>query len=148
MTPLLSKPAQDLNWLVHGFTQRVPEVQHAMVASSDGLPVAISAGITRDVADQLAAVTSGLLGVAAVVATLADADEVRQAVIEMGRCYFIAMTVRDGSVLAVLTSAQADLGVVGFEMARLVKQAGEILTPALRAELQQALPRVGDAPGR
>ncbi len=141
MTPVLSKPAQDLNWLVNGFAQRVPEVQHAMVASSDGMPVAISSGITRDVADQLAAVTSGLLGVAAVVATLADADEVRQAVIEMGRGYFIAMTVRDGSVFSVLTSGQADLGVVGFEMARLVKQAGEILTPALRAELQQALPR-------
>jgi predicted regulator of Ras-like GTPase activity (Roadblock/LC7/MglB family) len=141
MTAVLSKPAQDLNWLVNGFAGRVPEVQHAMVASSDGMPVAISEGVPRELADQLAAVTSGLLGVAAVVATLADADEVRQAVIEMGRGYFIAMTVRDGSVFAVLTSGQADLGVVGFEMARLVKQAGEILTPALRAELQQALPR-------
>ncbi|GIH07295.1 hypothetical protein Rhe02_53620 [Rhizocola hellebori] len=141
MTAVLSKPAQDLNWLVNGFAGRVPEVQHAMVASSDGMPVAISEGVSRELADQLAAVTSGLLGVAAVVATLADADEVRQAVIEMGRGYFIAMTVRDGSVFAVLASGQADLGVVGFEMARLVKQAGEILTPALRAELQQALPR-------
>ena len=142
MTAVLSKLAQDLNWLVNGFAGRVPEVQHAMVASSDGMPVAISRRhITGELADQLAAVTSGLLGVAAVVATLADADEVRQAVIEMGRGYFIAMTVRDGSVFSVLTGGQADLGVVGFEMARLVKQAGEILTPALRAELQQALPR-------
>jgi predicted regulator of Ras-like GTPase activity (Roadblock/LC7/MglB family) len=141
MNTVLSKPAQDLNWLVNGFAGRVPEVQHAMVASSDGMPVALSEGITRTNADQLAAITSTLLGVAACVATISDADEVRQAVIEMGRGYFLAMTVRDGSVFAVLTSAQADLGVVGFEMARLVKSAGEILTPALRAELQQALPR-------
>jgi predicted regulator of Ras-like GTPase activity (Roadblock/LC7/MglB family) len=141
MTKVLSKAAQDLGWLINGFTGRVPGVQHAMVASSDGMPVALSEGITRAVADQLAAVTSTLLGVAACVATLTDADEVRQAVIEMGRGYFLAMTVKDGSVLAVLTGPQADLGVVGFEMARLVKQAGEILTPALRAELQQALPQ-------
>jgi uncharacterized protein len=137
----LSKPAQDLNWLITAFTDRTPEVQHAMVASSDGMPVALSAGITRAMADQLAAITSGLISVAAAVSQLADGDEVRQAVVEMGRGYFLAMTVRDGSVFCVLTTAQADLGAIGFEMARLVKQAGEILTPALRAELQQALPR-------
>lgn len=137
----LSKPAQDLSWLINAFVGRVPEVQHAMVASSDGMPVAVSEGIARSAADQYAAVTSGLISMAGVVSSLSDGDEVRQAVIEMGRGYFLAMTVRDGSVLAVLTNSQADLGVVGYEMARLVKQAGEILTPALRAELQQALPR-------
>lgn len=137
----LSKPAQDLSWMINAFAGRVPEVRNAMVASSDGLPVAISEGVARAAADQLAAVTSGLIGVAGCVAGLVDGDEVRQAVIEMGRGYFMVMAVRDGSVLAVVTTAQADLGAVGFEMARLVKQAGEILTPALRAELQQALPR-------
>lgn len=137
----LSKPAQDLSWLINAFAGRVPEVRNAMVASSDGMPVAVSDGVTRDTADQLAAATSGLIGVAGCVSGLVDGDEVRQAVIEMGGGYFMVMTVRDGSVLAVLTTAQADLGAVGFEMARLVKQAGEILTPALRAELQQALPR-------
>jgi predicted regulator of Ras-like GTPase activity (Roadblock/LC7/MglB family) len=137
----LSKQAQDLNWLISGFATRVPGVRHAIVASSDGLPVAISGQLSRDEADQLSAVTSGLVSIASVVAQLADADEVRQAVIEMGRGYFLGMTIRDGSVLAVLTMADADLGVVGFEMARLVKQAGEVLTPTLRAELQQALPR-------
>ena len=30
---------------------------------------------------------------------------------------------------------RADLGVIGFEMVRLVKAAGDILTPALRAAL-------------
>lgn len=137
----LSKPAQDLNWLINAFVGRVPEVQHAMVASSDGMPVAVSDGIARTTADQFAAVTSGLISLAGVVSGLADGDEVRQAIIEMGRGYFLAMTVRDGSVLAVLTTGQADLGVVAYEMTRLVKQAGEILTPALRDELQQALPR-------
>jgi predicted regulator of Ras-like GTPase activity (Roadblock/LC7/MglB family) len=140
-TATLSKQAQDLNWLISGFATRVPGVTHALVASSDGLPVAISAQLGRDEADQLCAVTAGLISISACMAQLADADEVRQAVIEMGRGYFLGMTIRDGSILAALTGPDADLGVVGFEMARLVKQAGEILTPTLRAELQQALPR-------
>jgi predicted regulator of Ras-like GTPase activity (Roadblock/LC7/MglB family) len=139
-TATLSKLAQDLNWLVAGFADRVPGARHAIVASSDGLVVAVSVGLDRATADQLAAVTSGLIGMAGCVAQLADGDEVRQTVVEMGRGYFLTMAVRDGSVLAVVADADADLGVVGFEMARLAKQTGEILTPALRAELQRALP--------
>ncbi|GAA1420150.1 MULTISPECIES: roadblock/LC7 domain-containing protein [Catellatospora] len=140
-TATLSKPAQDLNWLVAGFADRVPGARHAVVASSDGLVVAVSADLDRATADQLAAVTSGLIGIAGCVAQLSDGDEVRQTVIEMGRGYYLTMAIRDGSVLAVVADGDADLGVVGFEMARLAKQTGEILTPALRAELQRALPR-------
>ncbi|WP_452101196.1 roadblock/LC7 domain-containing protein [Catellatospora bangladeshensis] len=138
---MLSKPAQDLNWLVAGFADRVPGARHAVVASSDGLVVAVSANLDRATADQLAAITSGLLGIAGCVSQLSDGDEVRQTVIEMARGYFLTMAIRDGSVLAVIADNDADLGVVGFEMARLAKQTGEILTPALRAELQRALPR-------
>ncbi|BCJ77569.1 roadblock/LC7 domain-containing protein [Catellatospora bangladeshensis] len=140
-TAMLSKPAQDLNWLVAGFADRVPGARHAVVASSDGLVVAVSANLDRATADQLAAITSGLLGIAGCVSQLSDGDEVRQTVIEMARGYFLTMAIRDGSVLAVIADNDADLGVVGFEMARLAKQTGEILTPALRAELQRALPR-------
>jgi predicted regulator of Ras-like GTPase activity (Roadblock/LC7/MglB family) len=70
-----------------------------------------------------------------------DGDIVKQTVVEMGRGFFLVMGIRDGSILAVLAAGDADIGVVGYEMARLAKQAGEKLTPALRAELQQALPR-------
>ena len=75
-------------------------------------------------------------------ARIFDGDEVRQTVVEMGRGYFLVMSIRDGSILATLAAHEADVGVVGYEMAKLVKQAGEVLTPAIRAELQQALPRV------
>jgi predicted regulator of Ras-like GTPase activity (Roadblock/LC7/MglB family) len=119
----------------------VPGVAHAVVVSSDGLLVAVSDRLPRDSADQLAAVTSGLVSITSGAASIFDGDEVRQTVVEMGRGYFLVMSIRDGSILATLASRDADIGVVGYEMARLVKQAGEMLTPALRAELQQALPR-------
>ena len=51
------RPAQDLNWLITNFVERVPDVAHAVVVSSDGLPLAFSAGFPQERADQLAAVT-------------------------------------------------------------------------------------------
>jgi predicted regulator of Ras-like GTPase activity (Roadblock/LC7/MglB family) len=137
----LSQQARDLSWLINAFTERVPGIAHAVVVSSDGLLVAVSDHLPRDSADQLAAVTSGLVSVTSGAARIFDGDEVKQTVVEMGQGFFLVMSIRDGSILATLASREADIGVVGYEMARLVKQAGEMLTPALRAELQQALPR-------
>src|SRR3981081_4747615 len=56
----LTRPVQDLNWLITNFVERVPSVAHAIVGSSDGLPLAYSNGFPADRVDQLAAVTSGL----------------------------------------------------------------------------------------
>jgi predicted regulator of Ras-like GTPase activity (Roadblock/LC7/MglB family) len=137
----LSQEARNLSWLVSAFTERVPGVAHAVVVSSDGLLVAVSDHLPRDHADKLAAVTSGLVSITFGAAQMFDGDIVKQTVVEMGRGFFLVMGIRDGSILAVLAAGDADIGVVGYEMARLAKQAGEKLTPALRAELQQALPR-------
>ena len=43
-------------------------------------------------------------------------------------------------VRIVLTTTDADLGLIGYEMALLVSRVGDVLTPALRVELQAALP--------
>ncbi|HEY2948654.1 MAG TPA: roadblock/LC7 domain-containing protein [Micromonosporaceae bacterium] len=137
----MSQEAHDLSWLISAFADRVPGVAHAVVVSSDGLLVAVSQHLPRDLADKLSAVTSGLVSITSGAAQMFDGDEVKQTVVEMGRGYFLVMSIRDGSILATLAARDADIGVVGYEMARLAKQAGELLTPALRAELQQALPR-------
>ena len=60
----LSAEARNLNWLVQNFAERVPGVNEAVVVSSDGLPIATSAGLDRDAADRFAAVASGLIGLA------------------------------------------------------------------------------------
>jgi predicted regulator of Ras-like GTPase activity (Roadblock/LC7/MglB family) len=51
---------QDVNWLITNFADRVPSIAHAIVVSSDGLPMAFSQNLPTDRVDQLAAVTSGL----------------------------------------------------------------------------------------
>lgn len=138
----ISAAARDFNWLINGFAERVAGVVHTVVVSSDGLLVAASDRLPRDSADQFAAVTSSLVSVTKSAATLFDGDSVRQTVVEMGRGFLLVMPIRDGSILASLTAAGADVGVAGYEMAKLCKQAGEVLTPAIRAELQQSLPQV------
>ena len=142
----ISKEARDMSWLISAFTKRVPGVTHAVVVSTDGLLIAVSDNLPRDHADQLAAVTSGLVSITAGAAQIFDGDQVTQTVVEMGRGYYLVMSMRDGSILATLATRKADIGVVGYEMARLAKQAGELLTPALREELKQLLPAGSGTP--
>ncbi|WP_155375161.1 roadblock/LC7 domain-containing protein [Catellatospora vulcania] len=138
----ISAAARDFNWLINGFAERVAGVVHTVVVSSDGLLVAASDRLPRDSADQFAAVTSSLVSVTKSAASLFDGDSVRQTVVEMGRGFLLVMPIRDGSILATLTATGADVGVAGYEMAKLCKQAGEVLTPAIRAELQLSLPQI------
>src|SRR5262249_48714222 len=56
--------AQDVEWLVTNCVERVPDVAHAVIVSSDGLPLGVSAGFPQDRADRLATVTSGLSSLA------------------------------------------------------------------------------------
>lgn len=134
----LSRPAQNLNWLIDDFVGSVPEVAHAVVVSTDGLLLAISEGFPKDRADQLAAVTSGLSSLTQGAARIFEAGSVTQTVIEMETGFLFVMTIGDGSCLAVLASAECDMGLVGYEMATLVERVGHVLTPALRQELQGA----------
>lgn len=129
----LTRPVQDLNWLVTNFVERVPSVAHAIVVSSDGLPLAFSDGFPADRADQLAAVTSGLTSLTQGAARVFEGGPVTQTVVEMERGLLFVMAISDGSSLAVLASTECDMGLVAYEMALLVEQAGRSLTPGMRA---------------
>jgi predicted regulator of Ras-like GTPase activity (Roadblock/LC7/MglB family) len=123
---------QDLNWLITAFVDRVPSVAHAIVVSSDGIPLAISDGLPPDRVDQLAAVTAGLTSLMEGAARIFGAGSVNQTVVEMHRGLLIVMSISDGSSLAVLTAADCDMGLVAYEMALLVERAGRALTPGTR----------------
>jgi predicted regulator of Ras-like GTPase activity (Roadblock/LC7/MglB family) len=137
----LSREAQNLNWLVSNFVKKVPGVIHTIVVSADGLLMALSEDLDRATADQLSAVASGLSSLTQGAARYFGGGSVNQTVVEMEKGFLFVMSVSDGSVLAVLASLNCDIGLVGYEMALLVARAGDVLTPAIRAELQAALPR-------
>ena len=64
-----------------------------------------------------------------------------EVIVEMEHAFLFVTGISDGSLLAVMATASADVGLVAYEMAVLVEKAGATLTPELRAELQSALPR-------
>ncbi|MCG5219082.1 roadblock/LC7 domain-containing protein [Streptosporangium soli] len=132
----LSRAARGFNWLITEFVREVPGVAHAVVVSSDGLSLAFSAGFPKDRADQLAAVTSGLISLTQGAARVFEAGAVTQTVIEMERGLLLTMSISDGSALAVLASPDGDLGLIAYQMTLLAERAGQVLTPAIRAELQ------------
>ena len=137
----LSHDAQNLNWLVANFANRVPGIAHAVAVSADGLLLAVSSGLSRDHADQLAAIVSGLASLTQGAALCFEGGKVSQTVVEMGTGFLVVMSLNDGSSLAVLASRACDIGRVGYEMALVAERVGGVLTPTLRSELHAALPR-------
>lgn len=137
----LSSAATNVNWLIANFAQRVPGVSHAVVVSADGLPMALTPGLDRAAGDRFSAVASGIIGLAYGAATGFGGGTVNECIIEMTNAFLFVTGISDGSSLAVMATADCDVGLVGYEMALLVERCGAVLTPELRAELQSALPQ-------
>ena len=125
----------DLDWLITSFAERIPGVESVVVLSTDGLVLALSNRLARDTADTMAAVTSGLTSLTAGAARHMGAGNVNQVIVEMDGGYLFVTTVSEGSALAVMCGAECDIGLIGYEMSMLVARIGQVLTPALRAEL-------------
>jgi len=125
----------DLNWLVTSFARRIPGVSSVVVLSTDGLVLALSERIGRELAETLAAVTSGLASLTAGAARHMGAGNVNQVIVEMDGGFLFVTTISEGSALAVMCGPDADIGLIGYEMSVLVARIGQVLTPALRAEL-------------
>ncbi|WP_101791108.1 roadblock/LC7 domain-containing protein [Nonomuraea indica] len=137
----LSHSARGVDWLITDFVSTVPGVAHAVVVSSDGLPLAASAGFPPDRADQLAAIASGLVSLTQGAARVFEGGAVSQTIVEMQRGLMLIMSISDGSCLAVLAAPDCDMGLVAYQMTLMVDRAGQVLTPAVRAELRASQSR-------
>lgn len=128
---------QDFAWLIDNFAASVPGVTDALVVAADGLLITASGTVARDMGDQLAAITSGLLSLAHNSAALVGRGTCEQIMLRLSRGHLLFMRIGDAAGLAVLTDARSDLKVVAFEMAQLVTSVGHVLTPQMRAELHR-----------
>ncbi|HEY9392224.1 MAG TPA: roadblock/LC7 domain-containing protein [Mycobacteriales bacterium] len=136
----LSVEAQNINWLINQFVEQVPGISHVIVVSADGLLLALSEGLPSERANQLSAIASGLWSLSQGGSACLGGGAVTQAVVEMHEGFLFVMSISDGSSLTVLASNPCDVGLVGYEMGRLVTRVGDVLTPALRNELRASLP--------
>ncbi|MFF7614131.1 roadblock/LC7 domain-containing protein [Streptomyces lavendulae] len=117
----------ELDWLLDDLVTRVREVRHAVVLSNDGLAVGSSSALSREDAEHLAAVASGFHSLAKGAGLHFRTGGVRQTMVEMDEGFLFVAAAGDGSCLAVLSAAGADIGLIAYEMARLVKRVGEHL---------------------
>ncbi|HLL33399.1 MAG TPA: roadblock/LC7 domain-containing protein [Streptomyces sp.] len=131
--PRAAQRSGELDWLLDDLVVRVREVRHAVVLSNDGLAVGASSGLGREDAEHLAAVASGFHSLAKGAGRHFGAGGVRQTMVEMDDAFLFVAAAGEGSCLAVLTAVTADIGLVAYEMARLVKRVGEHLYTPPRA---------------
>lgn len=130
---------RDFGWLVDDFVERVAGATHALILSADGLPLAGSSSISGDDAEQLAAISSGVLSLAHNSAALFDKGTCEQIIIRLSQGYFLFMGIGSGAGLAVLTAHDAQMRVVAYEMTQFVENTGHALTPEVRADLRRVV---------
>ena len=122
----------DMGWLLSNFADSVAGIAHVVAVSADGLLLASSRDLPTDRADQLAAITSGVVSLTDGASRMFNAGSVQQTIIEMASGYLFLMSISDGSSMAVLAARSCDVGQVGYEMALLVERVGAALVPAPR----------------
>ncbi|MFD0268266.1 roadblock/LC7 domain-containing protein [Streptomyces sp. NPDC127106] len=111
----------DLDWLLSGLVQRVPYTRSAVLLTADGLVTCLH-GLDADSADHLAALASGLYSLGRSAGSrFGGGAEVRQVVVELDTALVFVSAAGSGTCLAVLADREADAGVLGYEMAMLVK---------------------------
>jgi len=125
----------ELNWLLDELVDRVGSIRKALVLSSDGLATGTSRGLTREDGEHLAAVASGFHSLAKGVGRHFEAGKVRQTVVELDDAFLFVTAAGDGSCLAVLAGADADIGQIAYEMTLLVKRVGVHLAAAPRTDV-------------
>jgi predicted regulator of Ras-like GTPase activity (Roadblock/LC7/MglB family) len=114
----------DLSWLLDDLVARFQEIDKAVILSRDGLVTGASHGLSREDAEHLSAVAAGVQSLARGAGRHFGGGRVRQTIVEMENAFLFVTAAGVGSCLAVLTPATADVGLVAYEMAVLVKRVG------------------------
>ena len=119
--------ATGLGWLLDDLVSRVPEIEKGLVLTRDGLSLGASATLGREDAERLAAIAAAFHGLARGAVRQLGADQARQVIVEMDAAFLFITAASEGSCLAVVSSARADVGLIAYEMAMLIKRVNDHL---------------------
>jgi predicted regulator of Ras-like GTPase activity (Roadblock/LC7/MglB family) len=128
--------AGELNWLLDSLVNRVAQVHQAVVLSSDGLLVGASTGLTRENAEHLSAVAASFQSLARSAGRQFGGGAVRQTIVEMDHAFLFVTAAGSGACLAVLAGSDADVGMIAYEMAMLVKRVGQHMSTLPRSAVE------------
>lgn len=125
--------AQTVQWLLSEFMQTVAHVDHAIVLSRDGMQLAVSRGINRDLGDQLAAQAAGLLALGQQCGLTLGLGGTGPLHLRLDGGHLLFLPIQDTAGLMVIAPVGADLRVLGAAMARFVGSVGAALAPGQRS---------------
>lgn len=132
---------REFSWMLANFVDQTAGVQGAVAVSSDGLLMAMSSSLTREAAEPVAAIISGLTSLGQGAAGALAYNGLERIIVAMTGGFLLVASVSDGSCIGVVAKAGCDIGAVGYQMTLLAERAGHILTPALVTELRQQVLR-------
>ncbi|GDY31007.1 dynein regulation protein LC7 [Gandjariella thermophila] len=133
----------ELDWLLDDLVGRVLGAEHAVLLSADGLLMGRSADLSTGDAEHLAAVAASFQSLARGTGRQFGGGDVHQTVVEMERAFLVVTAAGMGACLALLASADADLGVIAYQMNLMVTQVGRYLASSPRNDLAE---RAAQAP--
>ncbi|KUN17591.1 hypothetical protein AQJ11_37650 [Streptomyces corchorusii] len=134
----VTSPREQLSGLLDQLIDKIPGALHALLASGDGLKMALTQQPVED-ADTLAATVAALYSLCRRPFAAADGG-MRQVVAEHDAGYLFVMSAGAsftsaqavGTVLALVATADADPGQVGHEMAQFIRGLDEHLVVGAR----------------
>jgi predicted regulator of Ras-like GTPase activity (Roadblock/LC7/MglB family) len=124
---------RQLDWILDDLVNRVAPITMAVILSQDGMALGKSQTLSTDDAEHLSALSAGLVSLAKGAGGHFGGGAVRQTIVEMDGGYLFVTAAGSGTCLAVLADRSADLGLVAYEMAVLVRRTGEHIRVSTRA---------------
>lgn len=124
----------ELDWLLDDLVSQVAGADRAVVLSSDGLLIGRSSNLSEGDGEHLSAVASAFQSLARGTGRHFGGGQVRQTVVEMDHAFLFVTAAGRGACLALLTSEDADMGMVAYAMNMMVKRVGAVLSAAPRVE--------------
>jgi predicted regulator of Ras-like GTPase activity (Roadblock/LC7/MglB family) len=123
----------DLDWLLNDLIGQLPGATGAVLLSADGLLMSRSHTLGKDQGDHLAAVASAFHSLAKSAGQQFGGGRARQTIVELDTAFLVVTAAGSGACLAVLATADIDLGVTAYEMNLMVQKVGVYLGATPRA---------------
>lgn len=130
----MTKPTSpnELPWMLDDLVE-VPDVTSVVLFSTDGLIIQKSSLMPQDLAEILAAGASSMYSVAAGTGRRFESGAVHQVVIEYEEHTLFIAAAGQNARLAVLCAQDVDMGMVAYEVSRLVTRIGDFLGTGARS---------------
>ncbi|MEL6894317.1 MAG: roadblock/LC7 domain-containing protein [Actinomycetota bacterium] len=131
--------AASLGFVLDRFVEGTEGVVFAQTVSADGMHLAAANGFDRPRHDTFAAIASGLASLTDSSVELFGVGQVTRQIIEATEGWVLISRISTTAAIGVVAERHADLGLIGYEMTRLARQLGPMLSPAVIDRLKGTL---------